>query len=135
MDDEFYEKLGFVKPTEKRVGRSAVTKALELVYPFKDEEWMSSYLDHYPTVKEFIHSDNKCFYCECEFDVLRHRPEAKTFTIDHFWPLSKGGFDDFCNSVKSCYSCNITKSDDNPIDFWISMYVKKRYNNARTKLS
>jgi len=47
---------------------------------------------------------SKCVYCGIPLTIT-------TMTIDHVYPLSKGGLDDWCNVRASCLSCNNIKSD------------------------
>lgn len=46
----------------------------------------------------------KCFYCNVELDDT-------TATIDHVFPLAKGGKDHPTNYVLACRPCNVAKGD------------------------
>lgn len=54
-----------------------------------------------------------CFYCEQVMDFRRYthttRPQNLA-TIEHVWPVSKGGGHTWENVVLACLSCNITKN-------------------------
>lgn len=57
----------------------------------------------------FSASKGFCFYCG------KHIHRA-TFTIDHVWPLSKGGTNILTNQVAACGPCNFEKGDSLPTE-------------------
>ena len=51
----------------------------------------------------YIHQQGACIYCD---ELMRYY-----WTIDHLWPVSKGGSNLPRNIVLACRSCNSAKSD------------------------
>jgi 5-methylcytosine-specific restriction endonuclease McrA len=64
---------------------------------------------HLPFSKHnvFVRDGFHCVYCGKEMT-------DKHCTIDHVLPSSRGGKNDFMNTVTSCYSCNNRKNDRTP---------------------
>ena len=56
-----------------------------------------------------IKQNNRCYWCSTSI--------AKTYQIDHYIPLSKGGEHLIDNIVLACPHCNMSKHDKDPIDF------------------
>ena len=56
-----------------------------------------------------IKQNNRCYWCSTSI--------AKTYQIDHYYPLSKGGEHLIDNIVLACPHCNMSKHDKDPIDF------------------
>lgn len=76
-------------------------------------------------VKErFKQFGNQCVYC-----LTR-----KTLTVDHFFPLSKGGIDALKNLVPACRSCNSSKGDRDPITWMQQKGFNPAYINALVEL-
>ena len=48
----------------------------------------------------------RCGYCD-----VSETESGTTFTVDHFYPRSKGGTDNFANLVYCCHACNEHKGD------------------------
>ena len=63
--------------------------------------------------------DKKCAYCGTT---------GKAITLDHFYPLSKGGELSIQNSIPSCLSCNSSKGAK-PFEIWYPKY--KHYSKKR----
>lgn len=62
------------------------------------------------TPKEILalkHASKHCYYCRA----------IKPLTLDHFWPLAKGGTHTIGNLVFACKSCNSRKSKMTPDDW------------------
>ena len=55
----------------------------------------------------FRRDQNLCAYCAEEFD-------PKNLTRDHVHPRSRGGSNDWVNSVTACKSCNMRKANRTP---------------------
>lgn len=55
----------------------------------------------------FRRDDYKCIYCNKSGD-------AKSLTLDHVLPKSRGGANTWINLVSCCSSCNVTKGDKTP---------------------
>lgn len=53
--------------------------------------------------------DHLCAWCET--------PLMGTYHVDHYWPISKGGFNGVENLVASCPACNISKGAKTPLQF------------------
>jgi len=64
-----------------------------------------------------------CFYCE------RTLQEGK-WEVDHVWPLSQDGRDEFINLVPSCSKCNIDKGWGSPFHY---LYEKWKSGQSITK--
>lgn len=56
-----------------------------------------------------IKQNNRCYWCSTSI--------AKTYQIDHYEPLSKGGEHLIENIVLACPHCNMSKHDKDPIEF------------------
>lgn len=57
-----------------------------------------------------------CYYCGKKL-YLKKKGSREVVTIDHYVPLSKGGFDDVSNRVPACKKCNNAKADLMPEEF------------------
>jgi len=64
---------------------------------------------HLPFSKHnvFMRDDFHCVYCGTKL-------RDKDATVDHILPSSRGGKNDFMNTVCSCYECNNKKGDRTP---------------------
>lgn len=62
----------------------------------------------------FEKCDNKCVYCYKNFNFS----EKGTRQLDHFLPISKGGHDALYNLLPACISCNSSKRDNNPHEWY-----------------
>lgn len=60
---------------------------------------------------------NKCFYCDTEL---------KDYHLDHIIPLSKGGEHKDYNIVLACPTCNMIKSNKDPVMF-VEALMKEEY--------
>lgn len=61
-------------------------------------------------LKQWVESQKKiCHWCETDC--------SKSFEVDHYYPLSKGGRHECDNLVIACPSCNRTKSNKDPSQF------------------
>lgn len=59
---------------------------------------------------QWRNAQNKiCHWCSADCEAAFH--------VDHYFPLSKGGRHEIDNLVISCPSCNLQKSDRDPVDF------------------
>ncbi|MGL5924646.1 HNH endonuclease [Chroococcidiopsis sp.] len=58
--------------------------------------------------------DNKCCYCGCSID----RQNKTSYQIDHFLPVAKGGCDTLGNIVIACPTCNASKGDRDPHEWY-----------------
>lgn len=74
-------------------------------------------LTFYDWITKCENFGNRCAYCL----NVEDNP-----TIDHFFPLSKGGKHEILNIVPSCKSCNCKKSDFNPYE-WIEKNFSKTH--------
>lgn len=66
-----------------------------------------------------------CSYCQCNLNV--DKPRFKQ--LDHFIPLKKGGFDAMENLIPACITCNSSKRDSIPHDWYKrqSFYCTERW--------
>ncbi len=61
-------------------------------------------------LEKIMRRDNyECTYCKSKQDL----------GIDHVVPFSKGGSNEEFNIVVCCFTCNVSKSDKNPIIFYL----------------
>lgn len=67
-----------------------------------------------PTVKRALHNIGKCMYCG----------NVGKVSIDHIYPISKGGGHEIDNLTTACLSCNSHKSN-NLIPAFIASIEKK----------
>jgi len=67
-------------------------------------------------LKILLKTNGKCYYCGVKL-YLKKKSHRPVITIDHYIPLSKGGFDDTANKVPACKKCNNAKGDLMPEDF------------------
>ena len=56
-----------------------------------------------------IKQNNRCYWCNTSI--------AKTYQIDHYYPLSKGGEHLIDNIVLACPHCNMSKHDKDPLEY------------------
>lgn len=63
---------------------------------------MSSWISKSKRKNIYAKTDNKCFYCGCELNLVNA-------TIDHIIPKSKGGKNNEENLVPCCRYCNASK--------------------------
>ena len=69
------------------------------------------------TIRRVIKKYNsKCYWCDIYIDTKK----KKSFHIDHYIPLSKGGANSEENLVLSCPFCNMSKGAKDPLEFAIS---------------
>ena len=54
--------------------------------------------------------------CYCGLKLKKHKDQ----TIDHVFPVSRGGGNRMENKVAACYLCNVSKSNKLPLDFLIN---------------
>lgn len=63
-----------------------------------------------------------CFYCSCLMDFARYTHQTKPgnlASIEHVWPISKGGGHTWDNVVLACLDCNIHKNSKS-VDEWLA---------------
>lgn len=56
---------------------------------------------------------DRCFYCSVVMDFARHTHQTKPgnlASIEHVWPISKGGGHTWDNVVLACLDCNLRKN-------------------------
>lgn len=63
-----------------------------------------------------LKTNGECYYCRRRL-VLKKKRHCEIVTVDHYVPLSKGGYDDFDNKVPACRKCNNLKADMMPDEF------------------
>lgn len=67
--------------------------------------------------KLLLKTNGVCYYCRRRL-VLKKKRHSEIVTVDHYIPLSKGGYDDFDNKVPACRKCNNLKADMLPEEFY-----------------
>lgn len=63
-----------------------------------------------------------CFYCQQAMDFRRYTHATKPgnlASIEHVWPISKGGGHTWGNVVLACLDCNLRKNSK-PVDEWLA---------------
>jgi len=70
-----------------------------------------------------------CFWCDSVFTGTC-RP-----TVDHIWPLSKGGWNIASNMVAACKSCNSSKGSRSPLDYAIERVNPLRLEEAQHRIA
>ncbi|WP_421029930.1 HNH endonuclease [Paraburkholderia kururiensis] len=70
-----------------------------------------------------------CFWCDCVFTATC-RP-----TVDHIWPLSKGGWNVASNMVAACKSCNSSKGSRSPLDYAVERVSPVRLEEAQHRIA
>lgn len=70
--------------------------------------------------------NRSCAYCCSEFSAENSQ---KVLQWDHFYPLSRGGWDSIDNLVPACASCNSNKKNKHPLDWYKSkeFYSKQQW--------
>lgn len=61
----------------------------------------------------------ECYYCNAALS-------AKTVTMDHIVPISRGGRSTKGNVVPSCHTCNVEKRSLTPVEW--NEYLERRAN-------
>lgn len=64
-------------------------------------------------VKSLLAKNNKCYWCGIKIDIKT----SKSYHLDHYVPLAKGGTNTIENIVLSCCKCNLLKKAKDPIEF------------------
>ena len=59
----------------------------------------------------------KCFYCSRQ--TIPFGNFNMSFSVDHLWPVVRGGGDNIENLVPSCRGCNASKNDTNLTEWLI----------------
>lgn len=72
-----------------------------------------------------------CFYCGCK--LTREIDKARSITLDHLVPSSKGGSDRIANLVLCCGPCNRKKGDMTAAEFFKSRYLSQRMVGVKTE--
>lgn len=80
-------------------------------------------------VKEY---NNQCLYCKRKQSSITDINNTSFYTIDHWIPLSKGGKNKIDNFLLLCHSCNSSKRDKLPEEFFGEHY--ERINNERLRI-
>ena len=72
---------------------------------------------------EFLKNHHTCYWCNKQIN----KEDSRSYHLDHFIPLSKGGLNVIKNIVLSCAKCNLSKGAMMPEDF--AKKIKKVINN------
>ena len=72
---------------------------------------------------EFLKNHHTCYWCNKQIN----KEDSRSYHLDHFVPLSKGGLNVIKNIVLSCAKCNLSKGAMMPEDF--AKKIKKVINN------
>jgi len=75
------------------------------------------------TERERIYWKNngKCAICGQALNI-------NFFTVDHIFPLERGGTNEFANLQPACYPCNAAKSNQTPEEFIARLWIWFSYN-------
>lgn len=101
------------------------------IYPFVTDRWKkfkSGEITIGDTTRDILFQIkqewNKCVYCGSNVDL----------SFDHIIPISRGGPDNAENQVLSCRSCNSSKGDKDPFEWYginkkeeIPLLVRSKY--------
>lgn len=60
-------------------------------------------------------TQGRCYYCNTTLGGFSRRYHR--WEIDHYYPISRGGTNDFSNLVASCFACNRAKSSKTAMEF------------------
>ena len=60
----------------------------------------------------------RCYYCDKSLGAFKNRKDR--WEVDHLYPRILGGTDSLDNLVAACFSCNRSKGDKTPEDFYSS---------------
>jgi len=64
-------------------------------------------------LKKFLNDKDSCYWCDAKID----KKIPYSYHLDHYVPLSKGGLNTIDNIVLSCPTCNMSKSNIDPLVF------------------
>ena len=109
----------FVKPVRRHLTRARSAKVPATLTP---EEWAQTIIDF----------DLSCVYCGEKLRLDR-------IVVEHFMPITLGGGTTANNCVPSCFTCNASKSNTDPLckdtQFWFAHQEKipeiKKYLDTR----
>jgi hypothetical protein len=76
--------------------------------------------------------NNQCIYCKRTSSNQINNKTTKFYTLDHWIPLSKDGTHGIDNLILLCHSCNSSKRDKLPEEFFGEHY--ERINNERLRI-
>lgn len=104
-------------PDRKRIASSRYRAQRRLVHRSKITP-----VQVWDRIAEF---ENKCCYCGCSVD----RQDRASYQIDHFLPVAKGGCDTLGNIVIACPTCNASKGDRDPHEWYTRQpfYLRSRW--------
>lgn len=97
----------------RRLGNWAYPKVIRLVYFVKVNYSKLHAVPEYSKHGVLLRDKHKCAYC---------LKSAKT--IDHVFPRSRGGKNDWKNTVAACFSCNNKKDNKTPEEAGMVLRIK-----------
>lgn len=77
--------------------------------------------------------DHKCHYCKIPIVLDNPGPKQAKATIDHIHSLSRGGPDEFDNTVAACGPCNNIKADGTIEELHVNPKFLKRLEVLKKK--
>jgi len=73
-----------------------------------------SYENFKQLIQLMVAQKRRCFYCRRWISFRVHSLDPQAATVDHFFPLTCGGRDNFSNVVLACAACNQKKGETPP---------------------
>lgn len=102
--DHFRIRSGYDSQGERTVDMNC--PSVIVMVDSKPSDFHIQKVDFLPLTRRNIYERDKgrCAYCDRDIGF-------NEFTVDHVYPLSRGGLNDWFNVRASCYSCNNEKDD------------------------
>ncbi len=79
---------------------------------------------HWSRKGVLVRDNYTCIYCGVQpGTIVKGKVVVKSdFTVDHIWPKSRGGKDQWTNTACACYACNHRKGDKLPNELGMKLH-------------